>query len=140
MNQNFIDLFKKSKVPIKDNIAILKDIFTPDILNKIYNDLVNSQKWGFLQTSNARKEETKFWITILGGYLKKANTLMYNPFYEKELFDKIIYLIEPFLKQKYENQEIEIIPMEIYANGQTKGQIGKVQKSMFLYFMTIVQQ
>lgn len=136
------ELLKQSNIPIKDNIVVLKNVFSTEIHKKIYNNLISSQEWGFLQKSNVGTSDITFWITILGGYLKKANKLIYNPFYEKELFYKIISLIKPFLKSKYGEQEIQIVPLEIYANGQTKGQTGNWHKDSeeenawtFLYYV-----
>ena len=101
MSKSKEELLKKSSVPISENILVINNAFPNHLHKKIYNELVNSQNWGFLQTSNSQNNEIKFWINVLGGWMKKANVLRYSPFYEKELFSIVTQLTMPFLKEKY---------------------------------------
>ena len=142
MSTDLNKLLEQSKTPIKNNIYLIPNTFTEDIHNRIYNEFINSDNWGFLQTSNTNSnEETKFWINILGGYTKKGPSLKYSTFYERILFDMILKHIHPILQTRY-NYEIDIIPFEIYVNGQSRGQSGNWHQDAtntdswtFLYYL-----
>ena len=123
MSSKLENLLLKSKTPIKNNVILINNVFPIEIHKKIYNDLMNSENWGLLQTSNIDSQESKFWINSLGGYKKKTKYIQYSKFYEYDLYNRIVQYAYEVLKNKYE-YDIDLIPIEIYANGQSKGQTG----------------
>jgi len=123
MSSKLENLLLKSKTPIKNNVYLISNVFPIETHKKIYNDLMNSENWGLLQTSNIDSQESKFWINSLGGYKKKTKYIQYSKFYEYDLYNRIVQYAYEVLKNKYE-YDIDLIPIEIYANGQSKGQSG----------------
>ena len=71
MSSKLENLLLKSKTPIKNNVFLISNVFTIETHKKIYNNLMNSENWGLLQTSNIDSQESKFWINSLGWDTKK---------------------------------------------------------------------
>ena len=90
MSSKLENLLLKSKTPIKNNVFLISNVFTIETHKKIYNNLMNSENWGLLQTSNIDSQESKFWINSLGGYKKKTKYIQYSKFYEYDLYNRII--------------------------------------------------
>ena len=62
MSSKLENLLLKSKTPIKNNVYLISNVFPTEIHKKIHNNLMNSENWGLLQTSNIDSQESKFWI------------------------------------------------------------------------------
>ena len=62
--------------------------------------------------------------TVVQKELSEATKyIQYSKFYEYDLYNRIVQYAYEVLKNKYE-YDIDLIPIEIYANGQSKGQSG----------------